>query len=605
VVGRLLVACGAAALLAGGALAAYDLARGGGDGGPGAAPVAAALDARLREARAAVNERARTLTEMPLLAHAVATDEATVRDLTGKEIGFRPRAGEALEIAQIDVATKRVATLLRLPAESPTSPFLETPGDHAAINGGVLYLSDVRDVIPSDPGRAREVHGALAVTTQVELSPVLEALGGGSARLELGGAIIALGPVGATDRAVTTVDIPSVAGLKLHVVTPAGVASGGSPLRGASLAAAGLLVLALGLGVAFAQRRRTPAIPVSARETLPPSNDPLAAPVGTPPPRDFGRYQRVKLLGSGGMADVYLARSTGEAGFERPVALKVLHSHMARRQQAVNHFLDEARLASRLDHPSIVTVLDLGLAGDEYFIAMEYIDGADLDRVLRSMRERSAFVPLAVALTILRRVCDGLHAAHTATGDDGIPLGLIHRDVKTANVLLSRQGAVKIGDFGIARAASTVRTTTIGETKGTAEVMSPEQRMGHEIDVRADVYSCGALGYELLTGAAVNLDLAILAQFGVEGWPHLPPATELRPDLPAELDDILKGALAYLPAGRPDSCAALEEKLAAVARRYGLVCGDKEIAAWLAGELPRLAIEPPVASIPVPTLARL
>src|SRR5688572_9043573 len=199
VASRPLLLAGAVVLAAGGVVAAFDLSRRGREG-PGAGPVAAALDARLREARAAVNERARTLTEMPLLAHAVATDEATVRDLTGKEIGFRPRAGEALEIAQIDVATKRVATLLRLPAESPTSPFLETPGDHAAINGGVLYLSDVRDVIPSDPGRAREVHGALAVTTQVELSPVLEALGGGSARLELGGAIIALGPVGATDR---------------------------------------------------------------------------------------------------------------------------------------------------------------------------------------------------------------------------------------------------------------------------------------------------------------------------------------------------------------------------------------------------------------------
>ena len=92
-----------------------------------------------------------------------------------------------------------------------------------------------------------------------------------------------------------------------------------------------------------------------------------------------------------------------------------------------------------------------------------------------------AQVPLAVALTILRRVCDGLHAAHTACGDDGAPLNLIHRDVKTGNVLLSRQGAVKIGDFGIARAATTIRTTTIGETKGTAEVMAPEQRMGQDV----------------------------------------------------------------------------------------------------------------------------
>jgi serine/threonine-protein kinase len=163
--------------------------------------------------------------------------------------------------------------------------------------------------------------------------------------------------------------------------------------------------------------------------------------------------------------------------------------------------------------------------------------------------------------------------------------------------LLSKQGAVKITDFGIARAASQVRTTTIGETKGTAEVMSPEQRMGHDLDVRADVYSCGALGYELLTGAAVNLDLAILAQYGVEGWPHLPPASSLRADLPAELDAILISALSYLPSGRPDSCAELEERLGAVAQRHGLLCGDKEIAVWLAAELPLIPADEEIGSL--------
>ena len=594
---RALAIAGAVMLAAGGALAAYEVSRGGGGGGgTDPRPAAAALDGRLRETHAAIDERARTLAEMPRLAHAVATDEATVRDLTASEIGFRPRADESLEIAQIDRGSRRVATLLRLPADAATSPFLAAPGDHAQIRGGALYVSDVRAVTPSDPARAAEVEGALAVTVRVDLAPVTAALAGGSARLELDGEIVALGPVGAADRALTTFDVTAVPGLRLHVATAGGAgAPGGSPMRGVALAAAGAVILIVALVLA---RRRAPPAPVRRAAEEPAAPSPAASP--------YGRYQRVKLLGSGGMADVYLARATGEAGFERPVALKVLHPHMARRPEAVNHFLDEARLASRLDHPSIVNVLDLGRNGDEYFIAMEYIDGADLDRVLRAMRERGAQVPIAVALTILRRVCDGLHAAHSARGDDGAPLGLIHRDVKTANVLLSRQGAVKIGDFGIARAASTVRTTTIGETKGTAEVMSPEQRMGHDIDVRADVYSCGALGYELLTGAAVNLDLAILAQFGVDGWPHLPPATTLRPELPSELDAILVGALAYAPAGRPDSCAALEEQLAAVARRHGLVCGDKEIAAWLAAELAQLPADaaPAVASVPIPALAR-
>ena len=207
----------------------------------------------------------------------------------------------------------------------------------------------------------------------------------------------------------------------------------------------------------------------------------------------------------------------------------------------------------------------------------------------RARQARASLEDLGEAVHQLSRVCDGLHAAHTAVGEDGAPLALIHRDVKTGNVLLSRQGGVKIGDFGIARAATQVRTTTIGETKGTAEVMAPEQRMGHDLDVRADVYAVAALGYELLTGVAVNLDLAILAQYGIEGWPHLAAPSAVRPELPRELDAILIGALAYHPSGRPDSCAALEERLATVANRHGLVCGDKEIAAWLADELPRLS----------------
>ncbi|HVV85852.1 MAG TPA: serine/threonine-protein kinase, partial [Kofleriaceae bacterium] len=285
-------------------------------------------------------------------------------------------------------------------------------------------------------------------------------------------------------------------------------------------------------------------------------------------------------------------------GFARRIALKVLQPHMARRPEAVAYFLNEARLAARLTHPCIVQVFDLGKAGDDYYIAMEYVDGADLDRLLRSIRARGGRVPAAIALAILRRVCDGLHAAHTARGDDGAPLNIIHRDVKTANVLVSSEGAVKVGDFGIARAATGARTTSVGQTRGTVEVMAPEQRAGEELDARADVYGVAALGYELLSGAPVNLDLAILLQYGLEGWPHLPPLARARPELPAELDAILFGALAFEANDRPASCAALEEQLAAVVARHGLAAGEKDLAAWLAGEREQLFAAPatPAAS---------
>jgi serine/threonine-protein kinase len=284
------------------------------------------------------------------------------------------------------------------------------------------------------------------------------------------------------------------------------------------------------------------------------------------------------------MAEVFLARATGEAGFEKTVALKVLHASLARNQRAVAHFLDEARLASRLSHPNIVQITDLGRAGEEYFIAMEYVEGSDLDQLLYGARRRGVQVPIPIALTILRRVCDGLHAAHMALGPDGLPLHLVHRDVKSANVLLSTNGVVKIVDFGIAKASQQLHVTSLGETKGTAAVMAPEQRIGKPVDRRADVYGAGALGYELLVGAEVNLDLAALIHLSVDGWPHLRLPSEVRPELPRELDAVLFRALAFEPDQRHDSCAALEEDLDRIAAHYGLNATDKQIAQWMAGE---------------------
>jgi len=174
-------------------------------------------------------------------------------------------------------------------------------------------------------------------------------------------------------------------------------------------------------------------------------------------------------------AEVFLARSEGEAGFGKLVAFKVLQPLFAAQPMAVDLFLDEARLVSGLDHPNIVQTHDLGRAGDRYFIAMEYVDGTDLARLVERLRQRGERFPLPFALAILCRICDGLHAAHTATGPDGQLLHLVHRDVKSANVFLSRTGAVKIGDFGIAKASHAVRMsrTELGQVKGTPSTMPP------------------------------------------------------------------------------------------------------------------------------------
>ena len=303
--------------------------------------------------------------------------------------------------------------------------------------------------------------------------------------------------------------------------------------------------------------------------------------------RQVGRYLIVKALGSGGMADVYLARSTGEAGFEKLVALKVMQRHIAQDARLVEHFLDEARLASHLTHPNIVQIIDLGRADDEYFIAMEYVEGADLGRLLDNARHAGRQVPLRVPFPIARRICDGLHAAHVATTAEGQPLQIVHRDIKAPNIFVARNGAVKIGDFGIAKASEAARSyrTRAGEVKGTAAYMAPEHRVGEVVDARADQYSVGALAYELFTGKLIDLDFMRLAHKGLDGWPHLALPTELRPDLPKELDALIFKTLAYHKNERYPDLAALEEALEEVALAHNLVGTDKHVAQWVESEL--------------------
>ena len=157
--------------------------------------------------------------------------------------------------------------------------------------------------------------------------------------------------------------------------------------------------------------------------------------------------------------------------------------------------------------------------------------------------------------------------------------------------MISRQGQVKLTDFGIAKAATQVHVTELGETKGTPSMMAPEQRMGKVVDGRADVYSTAAVGYEMFTGQVVNLDLAASLHRGIVGWPHLAPPTQVRADLPAELDELLLGALAFEPEARPESSDALEDKLAAIVTKHNLVVDEKAIARWIESELALLPDE--------------
>jgi hypothetical protein len=523
---------------------------------------------------------------------AVSTDANTVRDLTQDELAFRPRPGEIITIGQVPRQGAPLV-LLRLPSGEGFRPAIDPPGVKTEIVDGKLLITEALSVTPRE--RADELRGAVAVTWPVDLAPVVAKLDeqGRGARLEVGDQSIVLGALGATlpSGAATVVTAlgGDARGARLVTARPK------APVANRALQGAALVFLVASLaGAALLLRRRDPDAPVADAAAA----APVAAPPGTTGSmrasgvlattgQKIGRYAILRELGAGGMATVYLARATGEAGFEKLVALKVMLPELACNQIIVEHFLDEARLASRLDHPNVVQITDLGRADDQYFIAMEYIDGRDLAALAESCRKRNAPVPPRVGVAILRKICAGLHAAHTATAADGRLLELVHRDVKAANVFVARNGAVKVGDFGIAKAnqPSAMKKTEVGQVKGTPSYMAPEHRLGQAVDRRADVYGVGAIAYELLSGIEINLDLAVLAQFGTEGWPHLAPPSQLRPDLPRELDAVIWKALAYERTARYPDCAALEEALEAIANQLGSPPSEKVIAQWVEEEI--------------------
>ena len=623
--GRGALIAGAALIVIGGGALGYGVTRkavGGMTPDRTAAMSAAAssLDGDIKAARASVEQKAKTLAEVGTVRAAVGTDAATAMDMVGREIAFKPDVGEVIELGQIPKGGTPIS-LAVLPKDGMRSSQSGKVGALAELVDDQLLVTQTVEVTPSDAGLAAQVTGFVTVTRPLDLKPAFERLvaAGLAGRIEVGDKQRAFGspPEGGAGEWMPQ-PIPSQPGAQLVASVPPKV--GGMPVpvvgAGAGIAALGLILLLVGMmgskdkatpastqrgmGTAATEQPYAGASQLSAQHAVaagtPSPVDPAGSaslnPGNLGPGALVGRWEIVRRLGSGGMADVYLAQARGEAGFEKLVAIKVMHGHLARNQRAVDHFLDEARLAARVSHPNVVAIQDLGKIGDDYVIVMDYVEGVDLERLLASARIAQRPVPLDVALGILCRICDGLHAAHKATAPDGTPLGIIHRDVKSANVLVSKQGGVKVVDFGIAKATAQAHHTVAGETKGTPSMMAPEQRVGGGVDVRADVYSLAAVAFEVLTGHAVNLDLAALAHLGIENWPHLPLPSSLRANLPPELDQILLTAMSFEREKRPTDCAAFEATLEQVMKRNHLNASDKDIARWVASELADLQTPP-------------
>jgi serine/threonine protein kinase len=250
-------------------------------------------------------------------------------------------------------------------------------------------------------------------------------------------------------------------------------------------------------------------------------------------------YQLVKRIAFGGMAEIHLAKTSGIGGFEKLLALKVIHPKYSEDQEFIDMLIDEAKIAVQLSHVNICQTFDLGRVDSTYYIALEFIDGKDLYQLLVKCSERDIAIPLDLIAFIGMEMSAGLHFAHTKSDNYGQPLNLIHRDVSPQNVLVSYDGEVKIVDFGIAKASKRSRETESGVIKGKFFYMSPEQAWGDNIDARTDIFSSGICLYEMITGEMLYHEEKALLLLDKVRKAEIPNMRVRRRDLPQQLEQIV------------------------------------------------------------------
>lgn len=289
----------------------------------------------------------------------------------------------------------------------------------------------------------------------------------------------------------------------------------------------------------------------------------------------LGNYQLTRHLATGGMAEIWIAKQSGAGGFARDIAIKRILPHLAREKRFVDMFLDEARIASALRHPNIVQIYDLGEHDGEYFIAMEYIEGADLADLLDEAEERNVEFPIAISVRIIADVLAALDFAHEFKMEDR-PLKIVHRDVSPHNVLIGTDGMIKLVDFGIAHAVERHAKTETGLVKGKLSYMAPEQVEQGAVDRRADVFAAGVLLYELLTlQTPFGRELAAVSAI-LHDDPKDPRA--YRPEIPDELVPIIFKSLEKRPDDRYQSAQEMLEALEGVLRSFDKYVSAKHVA---------------------------
>jgi eukaryotic-like serine/threonine-protein kinase len=272
------------------------------------------------------------------------------------------------------------------------------------------------------------------------------------------------------------------------------------------------------------------------------------------------RYTVLERLGGGGQAEVFRGVSESIQGFKKPVAIKRVLPHLTTNPQFVAMFLDEARLSLFLQHANIVQVFDISKAADgTYFLVMEFVDGCDLKALISHQRS----VDIGLTLYIMIEAAKGLHYAHTLDHPQtGEPLGIVHRDVSPPNIMLSKNGEVKVVDFGLAKAGSQVEITDEGVVKGKFAYLAPEAAFGKEVDARADVFALGIITWEMLTGRRLFYADDPHQTIELVRAARVPSISAMNPKVDAELDAIVRKALARHPENRTASAADYADELA-------------------------------------------
>ena len=298
-------------------------------------------------------------------------------------------------------------------------------------------------------------------------------------------------------------------------------------------------------------------------------------------PIEFGQYTLLERIALGGMAEVWKARMKGVEGFQKTVAIKKILPHLTDSSDFVTMFIDEAKLAAQLNHTNIIHIYDLGKIGEDFYIAMEFVDGKDLRTILNTARDAHSPVPLGLALLVASRLASALDHAHRKKDFEGHAMGLVHRDVSPQNVLISFDGDIKLCDFGIVKAVAKASKTQMGALKGKLQYMSPEQAWGRPVDGRSDIFSLGTLLFEMLTGRRLFMGESEMSVLDAVREGRIQAPRDLDPRIPLEVNALVLRALAREPKDRFQSAGDLQREIDGILGSHKPSPSQRELAHYM------------------------